>query len=144
MEARPARSSFGSPHTQHTSERLGDENLCFLTALRFKASSLPTETNAGVAVPYIQDKRKENKEKPRRQPLEGPQTFSQAKSAAKEGGAFCGCCPDLEPRSTSKQQQQQAHPSRGLKSEVSRFKVQEPRDGAGRVPASLPAGPGPG
>ena len=135
METRPARSSFGSPpHTAYLRAIRRRESVCFLTALRFKASSLPTETNAGVAVPCIQKKRKEREPPP---PTPGrPADLFPGKMCSKRGGggAFCGCCPDLEPRSTSKQQQ--AHPSRGLESEVSRSKL--------RGPASLPAGPGPG
>ena len=42
---------------------------------------------------HSKNKRKENKEDPRRQPPEGPQTFSQAKCAAKEGGRLLWLMP---------------------------------------------------
>ena len=81
------------------------ESVCFLTALRFKASLLPTETNAGVAVPCIQNKTKEKKTKrtPAVNPRKPRRPFPRQNVPRKRGGTFCGCCPDLELRSTSKQ-----------------------------------------
>ena len=59
--------------------------MCFLTALRFKASSLPTETNAGVAVPCIQKKRKERETLP---PTTGrPADLFPGKMCSERGGA---------------------------------------------------------
>lgn len=59
--------------------------MCFLTALCFKASSLPTETNAGVAVPCIQKKRKEREPPP---PTPGrPADLFPGKMCRERGGA---------------------------------------------------------
>lgn len=108
MEVRLARPRLGSPGgsihgTGNLTATWRWESVCFLTALCFKASLLPTETNAGVAVPCIQNETEEKKTKrtPAPKPRKACRPFPRQNVQRKRRERLCGCCPDLKPRSAA-------------------------------------------
>lgn len=77
--------------------------VCCQIALRFKASLLQPETNAGVAVPYIQNETKEKKTKrtPAPKPRKACGPFPRQNVQPERKERLCGCCPDTEPQSAA-------------------------------------------